>query len=178
MEQPEVPIEPVQEHIEKHAHTSKEKWVSAVAVSTAILAALAAIASLLAGDHANEGMISQIKSSDQWSYYQAKGLKAGQLSSKIELLKASGKSASPEDTTKLSTYSDEQSAIMEKAKELEEKAEAHLKTHLIFARAVTFFQISIAIGAIAVLTKRRGFWVVSLAFGAVGVVFLIQGFLS
>jgi hypothetical protein len=43
-----------------------------VALSTAILALLAAIASLLAGEYANEAMMDQIEAADQWSYYQAK----------------------------------------------------------------------------------------------------------
>jgi len=177
MEEPEVPLEPVQEHIEKHAHMSKEKWVSAVALSTAILAALAAIASLLAGDHANEGMLSQIKSSDQWSYYQAKGIKAGLLASKIDLLRAVGKPVSGEDETKLNEYSKEQSEIREKAEVLEKHAESLICTHVILARSVTLFQIAIAIGAIAVLTARRAFWAFSLALGVGGIVFLVQGLL-
>ena len=37
------------------------------------------------------------------------------------------------------------------------------------------FQVAIAIGAISVLTKRRGFWFVALAFGAFGVGFLVWG---
>jgi len=39
-----------------------------VALSTAILAVLAAIAGLLSGKHANEAMMNQIEASDQWNY--------------------------------------------------------------------------------------------------------------
>ena len=53
-----------------------------------IIAAIATITSLLAGDHANEAMVSQIQASDQWSYYQAKGVKAGVLGTKLALLEA------------------------------------------------------------------------------------------
>ena len=178
MEEPEVPLEAVQEHIEHHAHMSKERWVSAVALSTAILAALAAIASLLAGDHANEGMLSQIKASNQWNYYQAKGIKAGQLASRIAVLRAVDKPVSPADEAKLLSYSDEQAKIKTEAEDLEHAAESNIRIHVTLARAVTLFQISIAIGAISVLTKLRTFWAVSLAFGAGGVIFLIQGILG
>jgi len=177
MEDPEVPIEPVQEHIEHHAHMSKERWISAVALSTAILAALAAIASLLAGDHANEGMLNQIKSSDQWSFYQAKSIKSSVLGSKIDLLKAAGKPISEDDNSKLAEYTKDQTEIREKAEQLEKKAEGLIGSHLILARAVTLFQIAIAIGAIAVLTNRRVFWGISLALGAGGIAFLISGLL-
>ena len=178
MENPEVPLEHVQEHIEEHAHMSKEGWISAVAVSTAILAALAAIASLLAGDHANEGMISQIEAANQWSYYQAKGIKSGLLNSKVELLKALGQATAKTDEEKVGDYAREQKEIREEAEKREKAAEAHLHAHVILARAVTLFQISIAIAAVSILTKKRAFWGVSLASGVVGIVFLIQGILS
>jgi hypothetical protein len=41
--------------------------------------------------------------------------------------------------------------------------------------AVTFFQVAIAMGAIAVLAKRPKLWFVSLGLGAAGLVFLGQG---
>src|SRR4029079_10155799 len=47
-----------------------------IAISTALIAVLAAITSLLAGHHSNEALIEQIKASDQWAFYQAKGIKA------------------------------------------------------------------------------------------------------
>ena len=54
-------------------------------------------------------------------------------------------------------------------------AESHLRKHQVLARSVTLFQITIAIGAISVLTKRRRFWLLSLMSGAIGVVFFVQG---
>ena len=171
-------MEKVQEHIEHHAHLSQEKWVSAVALTTALLAALAAIASLLSGEHANEGMISEIKAANQWSYYQAKGIKSGLLGSKSELLTALGHSPSAADTDKLAEYAKEQKEIRETAEEHGREAEAHMHTHVIFARAVTFFQIAISIAAISILTKRRIFWGVSLGFGLIGIFSLAHGLLQ
>ena len=67
--------------------------------------------------------------------------------------------------------------IQEKARELENSSSRHLKSHSILARAVTMFQIAIAISAIAVLLQRRRFWYVSLMLAAAGVFFLMQGLL-
>jgi hypothetical protein len=39
------------------------------------------------------------------------------------------------------------------------------------------FQIAIAVGAIAVLIRRRAFWLGSLAAGAIGIVFLVHSFI-
>jgi TolB-like protein len=85
MEEAEIPLEHLQEHVHESAEHSGEKWISWVALSTAVLAVLAAIAGLLSGKHANEAMMSQIQASDQWSYYQAKSIKAAVLDAKMSL---------------------------------------------------------------------------------------------
>src|SRR5258708_24319678 len=84
MEEPEVPTEHLHEHIKEHAEHSIEKWILGVALSSALLAAFAAVASLLAGHNVNEAVISQIESSDQWRYYQSKSIKEAQLARKID----------------------------------------------------------------------------------------------
>jgi hypothetical protein len=178
MEEPEVPMEEVHEHIEHHAHEAKEPWIPLVALSTAIIAAFAAICSLLAGDHANEAMISQIQSSDQWNYYQAKGIKSGQLKTRLEILKSLGHEATPADEAKLKQYEDQQDEIKKEADDKQAESATHLRKHKRLASGVTMFQIAIAIGAISVLTKRKHFWGVSLIFGAAGIYFFIAGLLA
>jgi hypothetical protein len=178
MEEIEVPTEHLHEHMEHHAEESKEKWVLGVALTSAFLAALAAVSSLMAGFHANEAMIERIKSSDQWSYYQAKGIKSAVLSSKLELLTSLKKSVSEEDKRKIEQYKDDQDKISEEAKKNEESSEDHLKHHETLAHSVTLFQVAIAVGAIAALTRRKIFWFVSMGFGAIGLVFFTLGFLA
>ena len=146
-----------------------------VALSSAILAAFAAIASLLAGHHAHEAMIDQIAASDHWSYYQAKGVKTAVLGSKKETLQALGQANSATDEEKLKRYGREQEDIQKEAQEKQASSALHLRTHTIFARSVTMFQVAIAVAAISVLTKRRRFWLISMAFGLIGIAFLIQG---
>jgi len=177
MEEQEVPMEKVHEQIEQHAHMSQEKWISAVALTTALLAALAALSSLLSGEHANEGMVSEIRAANQWSYYQAKGLKSGMLGSKTELFEALGHPVARADTEKLAEYSRQQKEIREAAENHEKAAEAHMRIHVIFARSVTFFQIAISVAAISILTKRRMFWALSILFGGIGIFSLLRGLL-
>ncbi len=177
-EEIEVPTEHLHEHMEHHAHSSGEKWVTGVALSSALLAAFAAAAALMAGHHANEAMIERIKSSDQWNYYQSKGIKSAVLGLKIETIQAQRKSVTEKDKEKMKEYKEEQEKISEKAKEFEASSENHLHHHVVLARAVTFFQVAIAVGAIAALTRKRPFWFVSMGFGAVGVVFFVLGLLG
>lgn len=179
MEEPEVPTEHLHEQINERAeHAGRSHWTMGVALSSALLAGLAAVCSLLAGHHANEAMIEQIQSSDKWAYYQAKGIKAAVLGSKIELLEAEGRAISPSDRSKMDSYRKEQDDISAQAKEREGSSEEHLHSHVVYARGVTLFQIAIAIGAISVLTNRKAFWLVSLAFGILGAFFLVQGLLA
>jgi alkaline phosphatase len=178
MEAPEVPLEQTQEHINEHAHGSRVSWVLGVALTSALLAAFAAVSSLMAGHHANEAMMEQMQSSDQWAFYQAKGIKAGVLTAKADILRALGKEISKADEKKMEQYKDDQEKIQEEAKQKQEESEAHLHTHVILARSVTMFQVGIAISAISVLTKRRRFWYVGIAFGVIGVGFFIQGLLT
>jgi Domain of unknown function (DUF4337) len=178
MEEIEVPTEQLHEHMEHTAEESKERWVMGVALSSAILAVLAAVTALLAGGHANEAMINRIKSSDQWNYYQAKGIKAAIISSKIETLKALKHPVSADDQKKADQYKEDQEKISEDAKKFDEISEDHLRRHEALARAVTFLQVAIAVGAISALTRRKIFWFVSLGFGAIGLFFFIMEFFA
>ena len=149
-----------------------------VALSSALLAAMAAVASLKAGHFANEAMSAQINSANKWSYFQSKSIKESQLNGKMEILAAVGKEVAQKDKDKAEEYKKEKSDIQKEAEQLEHESKHFFHRHEIMAKAVTFFQVSIAISAISVLTKRRRFWFVSLGFGVVGIGFLIQGLLA
>lgn len=177
----EVPTEHLHEtihekaHEHHHASTRGGGWITAVALSTAMMAVLAAVSALLAGHHANEALLDQIRSSDQWSYYQAKGIKAAVLGSKMELLQALGKKPGNKDQKKIEEYHHEQEEIKEKAEEAARASEEHMSHHVILAQSVTLFQIAIAVAAISILTKRRSLWVMSVGVAGAGVLFLIRG---
>jgi uncharacterized protein DUF4337 len=169
MEEAEVPLEHLHEQVHHSAEHSRERWISWVALSTAILAVLAAIAGLLSGHHANEAMMNQIEASDQWSYYQAKSIKSSVLDAKISFAAAPNES----DQSKRDRYEKEQEQIKSEAEHKEAAAKSNFHKHEVFARGVTMFQIAIAIAAISALTRKRRFWIVSLVFGGVGCVFLV-----
>jgi hypothetical protein len=176
-EEMEVPIEHLHESLQEAAEKSNNKWILMVALTAAILAVLAAVASLLASFHVNEAMIEQLQASDQWAYYQAKGLKHEILDSKIELLKSLGKITSPQDQSKSVQYEQQQKEIEVTARNAEKSSAEHMEIHHILARAVTLFQIAIAISAIAVLTRKKWMWYGSIILGLGGILFLLQGIL-
>ena len=180
MEEIEVPLEALHEEMHHHAegggHGSGPAWIMQGALLSAFLAVFAAIAALLAGHYANEAMIEQLQSSDQWGYYQAKGIKASVLEVKREVQALLGKGVDPAVEEKLNGYKEDQKQIAEKATEKENESKAHLQKHQILARSVTFFQIAIAVTAIAVLARKRQFLFLSVAFGVTGIFFLIQAY--
>lgn len=175
--------ESIHEQSNEHAHhilhesEGKEKWVLWVALSTAVIAVLAAVTGLLAGGHADEAMLAQMRSSDQWAYYQAKGIKADLLSSSNHLLIAMGRTPDTADIKKVKKEQKDQQDIMVKAKDFKKESDEHVAKHAVLARGVTLFQVAIAIGAISIITKRKGLWLASLGFAAVGIFFLLQGVL-
>jgi hypothetical protein len=171
VEEAEVPLEGLHEEIHHRAEHSGESWISWVALSTAILAVFAAIAGLLSGKHANEAMMSQIEASDQWSYYQAKSIKAALLDAKMSLATA----ADEKDRAKAARYEEEQTEVKTEAERKAKEAKSNFQRHEVYARGVTMFQIGIAIAAISALTRKRRFWVVSLFFGAAGCIFVVLG---
>ena len=166
-----------------------------LALSTAFMAVLAAFAGLLAGHHANEALVERMKASDQWNFYQAKNLKQEIAVNTDMILQAVGAGRAAISSGKTSTepaaatapqadhskdiarYEKEKAEIKKQAEEDEAVSEAHLAKHVPLARAVTAFQIAIAISAIAVLTRRKNLWYAGLVLTAIGIFFLIVGIL-
>ncbi len=180
MEEMEIPTEHLQEAIHEKAEEEKEKWVMWVALSTAFMAVLAAIAGLMGGHHVNEALIDQIKASDQWAYYQAKGIKREISASADKILEAiPGSKVVPTAELKeaVARYEKEKEEIKATAEEHQKASEEHLEKHVTLAKAVTIFQIAIAISAIAILTRKKPLWYGSIALTLAGAVFLLLGIL-
>src|SRR5580692_6166150 len=124
MEEIEVPTEHLHEEIQEGAEERKEKWVLLVALSTALMAVLAAVAGLLAGHHANEALIERVKASDQWNFYQSKNLKqeiAINTDKILHLLAAEkgGVVAVEDNSAAIARYDKEKEAIKKTAEEAE-----------------------------------------------------------
>jgi hypothetical protein len=171
--------ENIHEQGNEHAHhilsEGKEKWVLYVALTTAVVAVLAAITGLLAGDHADEAMLAQIRSSDKWAFYQSKSIKSELIASSNKIIVALGKTPAAQDTARIKANKNEQAKIMEEAKDAQKESDEHVAKHRILARGVTLFQVAIAIGAISIITKRKVLWLTSMGFAILGIFFLLQG---
>ena len=107
----------------------------------------------MAEHYANEAMIEQIQCSDQWSYYQAKGIKATGWSTKIDLRRA--REGVVRRTPPTGKYRGNRKTFRRRRGPVGGIEVKHLARHNALAPAVTMFQLAIAVGAIAVLTRRK-----------------------
>jgi Domain of unknown function (DUF4337) len=181
-EEPEVDLDRVHETIHEEAHHGGDSFLRRIALTTALIAALAAVASLQAGATANEALVLktdaariQAEASDQWAYYQAKGIKAAIAEAQQAPWIAGAKKppAAVEDRAK--RYVQEQAAIQEEARNKEKERDAKsaeadrlLERHHRYANSVALFQVAIALGAVAALTRIRLVWFGSTLIGLGG----------
>jgi hypothetical protein len=183
-EGPEVETERLHETIREEVEHEGSTFLKRIALTTALFAALAAIAALRAGATVNHALVLkteatrlQAEASDQWAYYQAKGIKAAVNEASRTSWLAIAKEPPPEYAANQKKYADEQTEIQKKAQELEKERDAKsteadelLHRHHGFANAVALFQVSIALGAVAALTKSRPVWYGSMLLGAIAAV--------
>lgn len=182
-EEPEIETEKLREAVSEELEKEGSGFLKRIALTTAILAAFAAVAALLAGSTVNEALVAkteattlQAQASDQWTYYQAKGIKREVQETAPGAWVAAGKVPPPRFAEEASRYRSEQKQIDEKARELEHRRDersAHadhlLHVHHGYANAVALFQVSIALGAVAALSRNRWVWYGSMATGAAGI---------
>ena len=144
---------------------------------------IAALASLQAGATVNEALMLrsdaarlQAEASDQWAFFQAKGLKASVQEAARTSWLATGKEPPAIYGDNAKRYAAEQDELQRKAKDLErerddciEKSDHLLHRHHRFASSVVLLQVSIALGALAALTRQRWIWGASLLSGLTGI---------
>ncbi len=183
-EGPEFEAERLKETIDHEIERHEEPFLRWIALATALLATLAALTSLKAGGTVNEGLVLkteatrlQAQASDEWAYYQAKGIKVAVAKAATASWQAAGKGVPrPVDSVMVKEARDQQ-AVQDSARALERErdrasreADHLLDMHHGFADAVTLFQVAVALASVAALTRSRPVWWVSLLLGAAGVV--------
>lgn len=179
---------------DRHAQKDKERrdaWTKYVSLTTILLAVLAAVATQRGGGYSsgtmkqlNEATFNQAEASDQWSYYQAKGIKLNLYKLEHERLSAAG-SADPKVlatlAAQLTRYDKEQKEIAAEAKKFEAKRDlARAQANQVAAAgremglATSVFQIAIALGGITLIVKKRWLWFASMAAGVLAAVQMLH----
>jgi hypothetical protein len=172
--------------------STSEAWLNYLALTTVIFAVCATLSTFKGGGYSTKSVMSQSQASDQWAYFQSKGIKEylyNMQKEKLELELLSLPKNSPDAVTsaykekmeayqqKAAKYQSERKEIEQKAKQLEaarDEAQIHSKA---FGMAVIFLQISILLSSIAGLLKKKLVWHLSLVTGLIGILYFTDGFL-
>jgi hypothetical protein len=176
---------------------ARESWTKYTSLSLVFIAVLAAIATQWAGKYSgrvlvelNNSTFNQAQASDQWSYYQAKSIKQNLYESVREMKDSGGNgaaagAASENFSAKIAKYEADKKKITDDAHDLEAKRDAAraAATSASFhgggmGTAIAIFQISIALGSVCLVTKKKPLWYLSIAFALVATVKMMHVWLS
>ncbi len=155
-----------------------------IAVMTAVLATIGAIYAYQSGTtenlalyYKNEAAIKKTEAANQWAYFQAKGAKQN-IAELGATLTPPGSKTQSTFLSDIDKYKSQKDEIRAKAEALEkevlkanEESEAQLHHHHRWAQATTLIQVSIAMAAITLLTRRR--WLQHMALGTAGAALLV-----
>ena len=172
------------EHADQNDHASSGGMINQIAMFTAMVATVGAIFSYMGGStQANAGLyknnaaLKKTEASNQWNYFQAKSTK--------QSLAELARDLAPDDKKvtyqgKVDRYEKEKTEIKLAAEKLEadatqwdKQSDEQMHQHHRWAQATTVLQVSIAMAAIALLTKKK--WLEYAMFAAAGVGAVIGG---
>ena len=168
------------EHHERAEHAAEvhDPFIGRVSVTIAVLAVITAITGSVEVTESNGAVVSssravlaQDQATDSWNAYQAASIKKHMYD-----LAAGAQPAHAADLAKQSAkYTVDQDKYQEQAKAAEEhrtaaleESEGHERRHHSLTIAATLLQIGIAISTVAIITRRRPFWLGALGLGALG----------
>jgi len=155
-------------HDHEVEHASHTNGLTSMAVATALLATVGAVFSYMGGYtqanaelFKNNAAIKKTEASNQWNYYQAKSSKQNLAELSLDIVTQPDRKQRYTDS--IERYKSEKQEIKAKAEALEKdsldwdtKSESQMHEHHRWAQATTAIQVSIALAAIALLTRRRG----------------------
>lgn len=156
------------DHELEHAahHGEKDSFAGRIAVITALLATVGALFSYMggatqanAGLYKNNAAIKKTEAANQWNYYQAKSGKQNLAELALALVPAADRARYD---TEIARYKTEKTDIKAAAEKLEaeskawdDRSDAEMHLHHRWAQATTALQVSIALAAITLLTRRK-----------------------
>jgi hypothetical protein len=176
-------MEHARDHAAQEAHhgIGGKSMTSQIALFTAIMATVGAIFAYMGGItqanaviYKNNAAIKKTEASNQWNFYQAKSNKQN-LSELAAILVADDKKAFY--AKEVDRYKGEKAEIKLAADKLDaeatqwdEKSENQMHLHHRWAEATTTLEVSIALAAIALMTKKRWLEWSMLVMGGLGLV--------
>ena len=146
-----------------------DRWMSLVALATAIMAVLAAITTLYLGKYSSRAILHQGQETSQWAYYQAKSIKSyvyeiQKQKLELEMMAPASRPKAVMDRysqlikdydKQIKRYDVEKAEIKTTADALAKSKEDFQARAGNFGYGLIFLQISIMLASISALTKKK-----------------------
>jgi Flp pilus assembly protein TadB len=123
-----------------------------------------------------EEIVNQAKASDQWAYYQAKSIRRYESEIARDMMAAQVDKAAAY-TKNMERYEKEGEDIQKEAQGLEKESSSAGHKAERYEFGEVFFEVSIVMASVAILTKRKPIWWVSIAGGLVGLVVGVSAYM-
>lgn len=167
------------EHVIHNASGHDAKMTNQIALFTAVIATVGALFSYMGGAtqanaslFKNNAAIAKTEAANQWNYFQAKSTKQSLAEISRDLSPADRRATYQ---ARIDRYESEKNEIKATAEKIEEKAaqwdrrsDDQLHMHHRWTQATTVLQVSIALAAIALITRKKQMEWVMFAAGALG----------
>lgn len=188
------------EEAEHAQHAAHDDFNRNVAMTMAIIAAVLAAITMLSHRSHTETLrlqtlanIRHTQASDMWNYYQAKNIRNHEYSSFVELMAALAKDRAGDERRKttekrwsdqVEKYKKELPELEAQARKLEEEARQFQEQSVaVHHRADRFdlgelgVELGLVLASLAVLTRRKMFWVGGIGFAVLGAGVAVSAFL-
>jgi hypothetical protein len=178
------------------AKEKRDSWTKYVSLTVVIVAVIAAIANQWGGKYGsrvlsqlNDATFFQTQASDQWAYYQAKGIKlkvCEGIRDQLQLAGADPKIAAliKDNDAQIAKYLTEQKNVQTQAHDFEAKRDIARKTASIASAkggkmglAISLFSVAVAVASISMVTKTKPLWFMGLLLSAVAIFQMVRAFL-
>ena len=169
---------------EAHHGEEDHPLVLPVSITMSIMAVLVASATLLGHRAHTEELLRQSQAADKWAQYQAKSVRLHEtqgFSDVVNLVasmdQGKGEALREKYSKEVEHYQSDKEDISKEAKDLEAERDFASRKADRFDGGEAFLEIGLVICSMALLTKRKTFWLAGILLGAGGIVLAATGFL-
>lgn len=166
----------LEEELKEQIEKVKDSFEKQVAGTMAVLAAALAVVTVMGHMSTTEEIVNQAKASDQWAYYQAKSIRRYESEIARDMLAAQADKAAVY-AKNMERYEKEGEEIQKEAQGLEKESSSHGQKAERYEFGEVFFEVSIVLASVAILTKKKPFWWASIAGGLVGLVVSVTAYM-
>ena len=168
-----------------------DRWMSWVALATAVMAVFAAITTLYMGKFSSRAVLNQGQETSQWAFYQAKSIKSyiyeiQKQQMELRMQADRGLSSGPladrykaimsDYDKQIKRYDVEKAEIKAVADNLAKSKENAQQRAGNFGYALIFLQISIMLSSVSALTKKKPLFFIGLALSLGWAFFFLDAF--